>query len=146
MQPDHHLTRVEAASEVQQFLEDRLYEFNLAAVGKQDGELFAFVIRDKADAIVAGISGWTWARACEIQHLWVAAEWRGHGYGGNLLRAAEEAARSRGCQAILLTSYSFQAPGFYRKHGYEIAYRLDDFPPGHSYSMLVKKLPPGNST
>jgi predicted N-acetyltransferase YhbS len=56
------------------------------------------------------------------------------------LDAAEQEARVRGCQIIMLESYSFQAPGFYQKHGYELAYQLQDFPPGPQNNFLVKRL------
>ncbi len=123
-----------------EFLEDRLGEYNSLQTGQEDGELFAFLIRGEQREIVAGISGWTWARACEIRELWVHQAWRGQGYGRALLEAAEQQARDHGCQVILLSSFSFQAPGFYQKHGYELAWQLNDFPPGHEYCFLVKRL------
>jgi GNAT superfamily N-acetyltransferase len=123
-----------------QFLEDRLYEYNSQQTGRDDGQLFAFFIRDEKEQILAGLSGWTWADACEITALWVHPDWRGQGYGRQLLESAEQEARSHGCQAILLTSYNFQAPAFYQKCGYELALRLNDFPPGHAHCVLVKRL------
>jgi GNAT superfamily N-acetyltransferase len=123
-----------------QFLEDRLYEYNNQQTGRDDGQLFAFFIRDEKEQILAGISGWTWAEACEITSLWVHPDWRGRGYGRQLLESAEQEARSHGCQAILLTSYSFQAPAFYQKYGYDLAWQLNDFPPGHAHCVLVKRL------
>ncbi len=44
-------------SEELQFLEDRLYEFNAAKTGRDDGQLFAFFIRDEKQEIVAGLAG-----------------------------------------------------------------------------------------
>ena len=123
-----------------QFLEDRLYEYNVQQTGQADGQLFAAFIRDERGEIVAGISGWTWAQACEIQTLWVHADWRGQGLGRELLETAEQEARARGCMVILIASYSFQAPEFYQKYGYELAWRLADFPPGHQHCYLVKRL------
>jgi GNAT superfamily N-acetyltransferase len=67
--------------------------------------------------------------------------WRGQGYGQSLLEAAEEEARSRGCKVILISSYSFQAPAFYQKCGYELAWQLNDFPPGYQYCFLIKRFP-----
>lgn len=122
-----------------QFLEDRLYEHNAAKTGKDDGQLFSFLIHNDQHEIVAGLAGWTWASACEIQTLWVHPSCRGKGYGSRLLKAAEEKARSCGCQVILISSYSFQAPAFYQELGYELAWRLEDFPPGHQHCYLVKR-------
>ncbi len=140
MNPNHELTMGVPSSEERQFLEDRLYEFNSRQTGKEDGELFGVFIRDEGREILAGLSGWTWAEACEIREVWVQPEWRRQGYGRRLLEAAEREARSRGCKVILLSSYSFQAPAFYQKLGYELAWQLDDFPPGHRYCFLVKRL------
>ena len=56
------------------------------------------------------------------------------------MAAAEQEAQLRRCKIILLASYSFQAPGFYQKNGYELAWQLSDFPPGHQYHYLVKRL------
>lgn len=140
MHPNHVMTRCVPSTQELEFLEDRLYEFNAAQTGQDDGQLFAFLIRNEQQEIVAGISGWTWAQACEIRELWVHSTWRGQDYGSQLLQAAEQEARTRGCQLILLNSYSFQAPGFYQKFGYKLEWRLSDFPPGHQLCYLVKRL------
>jgi ribosomal protein S18 acetylase RimI-like enzyme len=134
------LTKVTPSSDELQFMEDRLYEHNSAKTGQSDGQLFGFFIRNEEQKIIAGLSGWTWAQACQIQTLWVDPALRGQGYGENLLQAAEAEARARGCKIIMLESYSFQAPAFYQKHGYELAYQLADFPPGHQNNFLIKRL------
>ena len=51
--------------------------------------------------------------------------------GSRLLAKAEEIARDRGCVGIRLDTMSFQAPGFYSRHGYTEFGRIDDCPPGH---------------
>lgn len=122
------------------FMDDRLYEHNSAQTGQDDGQLFGFFIRNEQQEIIAGLTGWTWARACEIRGLWVHPSLRGQGYGRDLLESAEQEARARGCKVIILDSYSFQAPGFYQKYGYELVYQLKDFPPGHQNNLLVKRL------
>jgi GNAT superfamily N-acetyltransferase len=126
-------------SEELQFLEDRIYEFNSAQTGQDDGELFAFFVRNDQQEIVAGISGWTWAHACEIRTLWIHPSWREQGHGRRLLESAEREARKRGCKVILIISYNFQAPAFYQKFGYKLAWQLDGFPPGHQNCYLVKR-------
>jgi GNAT superfamily N-acetyltransferase len=145
MNTNYDISRSTAPSTDQGFLEARLYEHNCAQTGQDDGQLFAFVVRNEQQDIVAGISGWTWAHACEIRDLWVHPSLRGQGYGERLLTSAEQEARLHGCKVILLASYSFQAPEFYQKHGYELAWQLNDFPPGHRYSYLVKRLPGAES-
>jgi len=136
---NHVLTKSVPSSEELQFLEDRLYEFNSVQTGQDDGQLLAYFIRNDQQEIVAGLSGWTWAHACEIRALWVHPSWRRQGYGRDLLEAAEQEAQDRGCKVILIGSYSFQAPAFYQKYGYELAWQLNDFPPGHQHFYLVKR-------
>jgi ribosomal protein S18 acetylase RimI-like enzyme len=53
---------------------------------------------------------------------------------------AEDEARSRGCHAVWLDSFSFQAPGFYRRLGFHEFGRLDDYPAGHARHFLWKPL------
>jgi GNAT superfamily N-acetyltransferase len=140
MSTNRVITKSIPSPEELQFLEDRLYEFNSAQTGRDDGQLFAFFVRNEQQEIVAGLSGWTWANVCEIQTLWVHQAQRGQGYGRSLLESAEQEAQVRGCRMILIGSYSFQAPAFYEKCGYKLAWQLNDFPPGHQHCYLVKQL------
>ena len=131
---------VEHQAEAIQFLDDKIYEFNAAAINKYDGNLFTKIIRDQDNNIIAGISGWTWAMVSEITLLWVKEEYRNNGLGKILLKAAEEEIIKKGCTTILLRSYSFQAPLFYEKNGYKTVYILDDFPNGYKHYNLVKRI------
>ncbi len=137
---DIKLQKVVPSADDIQFMEERVYEYNSAKTGQDDGQYFGFFVRNEKDEIVAGLTGWTWSAACQIQTLWVHPSLRGHGYGDKLLASAEEEARTRGCKIIMLESYSFQAPGFYQRNGYELAFRLEDFPPGHQNCLLIKRI------
>jgi GNAT superfamily N-acetyltransferase len=112
-------------------LEDRCYEFNSTATGITDGEWLAIFVRDDAGRIVAGICGNTWGGCLEIRQFWVEEARRKQGLGTSLLGAAEEEARRRGCRKILLTTFSFQAPAFYAKRGFEVVALVGDHPRGH---------------
>ena len=122
------------------FLAERIYEFNSEATGYFDAESFAATQRDQSGAIVAGISGHTWGGICFIDNLWVARDHRGAGLGAALLAAAEQNARARGCQLTLLSSHSFQSPGFYRRMGYEQRAVIADHPIGHADFLFAKRL------
>ncbi|WP_195176669.1 N-acetyltransferase [Mesorhizobium sp. INR15] len=80
---------------------------------------------------------------CEIKTLWIADSERGKGLGSRLLDAAEQEARRRGCHVIHLASFTFQAPDFYEKHGFERLAQFEDFPRGHANVLLMKILTPG---
>ena len=47
-------------------LEEVIYEFNLQATGISDGKLFASFLRDADNAVIGGVSGWTWGKTCLI--------------------------------------------------------------------------------
>jgi GNAT superfamily N-acetyltransferase len=123
-----------------QFLEDRINEFNFATVGVSDGRLLSIFVRNDAGQIVAGLYGWTWAGCCEVRFLWVEAGLRGQGYGTRLLQTAEREAQARGCDSIVLSTHSFQAPLFYQKQGYHIVGAFENYPRGYSQIFLQKHL------
>lgn len=122
------------------FLENRIIEYNYAAVGASDGRGLAAFVRDERGQIIAGISGYTWAGMAEIEFLWVDESLRGQGIGAQLLAAVEEEARRRGCALVITGTYSFQAPEFYQRNGYQVAGKIEDCPPGHSNYWLKKEL------
>ncbi len=92
-------------------------------------DLAAFA-RDAQGAVAGGAVGRTWGACCELLQLWVAPAHRGAGVGTRLLQAFEAAARERGCTVFYLTTLSFQAPDFYRRHGYEVLASIDGYPDG----------------
>ena len=130
----------EPAPDLVQYLEDQIYEFNARVTGIRDGEWLAIFVRDERDRIVAGICGNTWGGCLEIRQFWVEESRRKKGLGTRLLGAAEQEARRRGCTQILLMTFSFQAPVFYAKHGFEVVATVDDHPHGHRNLLLRKRL------
>ena len=122
-----------------QCLDERLYEYNAAQTGVDDGQWLAIFVRDAQHTICAGIKGWTWCGSGYISALWIEERLRGHGVGTQLLQAAEQAARARGCQSMMLDSYDFQAQGFYQKLGYEVFAVLEDHPRHHRNYYLRKR-------
>jgi len=127
------------ASEVEH-LEDRLYDHNRRAIGRDDGERFGFVALDTAGKQVGAIAGYTWAGMAEIKQLWVGEPHRRLGIGRQLLEASIAEAIERHCQCVWVLSYEFQAPGLYEKCGFERVAELKDWPPGHSHIVLRRSL------
>jgi GNAT superfamily N-acetyltransferase len=72
--------------------------------------------------------------------LWVHPDHRKDGWGGNILAAAEEEARQRGCDRARVSSFTFQAPGFYQKHGYAETGRTPGIPGGAEDVHMFKRL------
>ena len=123
-------------------LEGRIDAFNVAATGTDDGRYLTVILKRDDGTIYAGLHGHTWAGICEIKTLWIDESERGKGLGSRLLAAAEEEARRRGCRVIHLESFTFQAPDFYLRHGFEAFARLEDLPAGHANVFLLKRLTP----
>jgi ribosomal protein S18 acetylase RimI-like enzyme len=121
-------------------LEDGLYRYNVQQTGRDDGQWLAIFIRDADGTIVAGLNGWTWAGWLKVLNLWIHEDRRRRRLGRELLGAAEKEAVARGCTRATLDTFSFQAPGFYQKLGYEIAAIVEDFPAGHTQYTLTKRL------
>jgi ribosomal protein S18 acetylase RimI-like enzyme len=76
----------------------------------------------------------------EVDILWVQEGLRRHGYGRTLLRMAEAEAGTRGCSHVMLTTYSFQARGFYEREGYRVVGEMVDYPPEATYYWMRKDL------
>ena len=124
-----------------EFLERGLIDFNLDATGITDGEFLSILLKDAEDRLRGGAYGWVWGSCCYIRYLYIAEDLRGHGHGTQIMEAVEAEALAYGCAMIVLETHSFQAPGFYRKLGFEPIGRVDGYPRGHQYITLVKHLP-----
>ncbi len=72
--------------------------------------------------------------------LWVREDQRHVGWGGRLMRAAETEAIRRGCTDMIVSTYSFQAPGFYPRLGYRERARIQGVPGGHEDVCFHKRL------
>ena len=91
------------------------------------------------EKIVAGVAGETYAGWLFIRYLWVSESLRGRGIGRRLMAAAETRALDRGAHSAFVDTFSFQAPVFYRKLGYETFGELDWSPDFKRY-FLRKRL------
>jgi NAD(P)H-dependent FMN reductase/ribosomal protein S18 acetylase RimI-like enzyme len=129
----------EAAHEDLQFLEEHINEFNFATTGIRDARGLIILLRGADRTIHAGLSGHTWGGVAEIRFLWVDEARRHTGIGSRLLRAAEHEARARGCRKMVLSTHSFQAPGFYGKHDFVVTGEFSEYPRGHR-SMFLEKI------
>jgi N-acetylglutamate synthase-like GNAT family acetyltransferase len=101
----------------------------------------AFFLRDENGRIVGGVDGnYGTFRWLYVNALWVRDDLRGRGYGTELMDRIETKAIKHGCKNAFLNTMSFQAPEFYKKHGYKVFAELEDFPGEHSRIFLRKKL------
>jgi len=121
-------------------LEREIDAFNVEATGLRDGRNLATFVHGESGELRAGLAGHTWGGCAEVRFLWVREAERRTGLGSRLLRAAEEEASARGCTRIVLSTHSFQAPEFYRRHGYTEVGRVEGYPRGHAQIYLAKRL------
>lgn len=91
------------------------------------------------DAIIGGLWGVSHWRWLFLDLLFVPEAYRGRGLGTELLKRAEVQAMERGCVGVWLLSFSFQAPRFYLRHGYEGFGGIEGYPPGHGCAYCLKR-------
>jgi GNAT superfamily N-acetyltransferase len=121
-------------------ISEGLGEYNNSTVPGGDWKPLWIVGRDGAGSVQAGLRGVTEFDWLFVIWLWVAEPFRRQGVGSRLLSGAEAIARERRCSSCYLDTFSFQAPEFYERHGYEEFGRLEDFPPGHARIWFSKTL------
>jgi len=117
-----------------------LHQYNVQKAGKPQGQQICFLLLSPEQELVGGLIGethWGWFY---INLLFVKEELRGCGYGHQLLIQAEEEAKKSGATKAYLDTFGFQAPEFYKQHGYQVFGELKDFPPGHTRYYMTKEL------
>lgn len=98
-----------------------LIKYDLARIEDKNPKELGIYLRDKQGKILAGIIG-------ETHGKWLMIELRGQCVGSQILEKAESTAKERGCRFVFLDTFSFQASGFYKKHGYQEAFILNEYP------------------
>ncbi|WP_175986844.1 GNAT family N-acetyltransferase [Bacillus sp. Marseille-Q1617] len=125
------------------YIRKKLIEYNMSAINeevKTPLEKVSFVLRNDQDEIVGGVVGETFWHHLHIDFLWVAEEYRKEGYGVQLIERIEGYAKERGCYLVILNTFSFQAPDFYKKMGYREFGMLKDFPKGARQHFMEKRI------
>ncbi|PON19260.1 GNAT family N-acetyltransferase [Candidatus Entotheonella serta] len=106
-----------------------LRAYNLSHTGDMAFETVGILLRDPVtEEVVGGLYGKISYGWLFIELLSVPDQLRTQGTGSRLMRAAEELARQHGCTGIWLDTFSFQAPGFYRKLGFTEFGHIADYP------------------
>ena len=121
----------------------RLYRFNVGAVGKSASEPFVLTIKAPGSGeILGGLVAVSYWGSFFISDVVVPETARGQSLGTELMRQAEQEARSRGCRhAMWLTTYAFQgARPFYEHLGFEVFGRLDGLEPFFQQYFMKKSL------
>jgi ribosomal protein S18 acetylase RimI-like enzyme len=104
------------------------------------GERIGLVVHDDGGSMVGGIACRTFYNSAVIDQIWIEEQHRGKGYGRGLVTEVEKQAKELGCVSIQTSSYSFQAPEFYQKLGYEVFGVFEGYPKGIKKYYLGKYL------
>ncbi|WP_040948895.1 GNAT family N-acetyltransferase [Gorillibacterium massiliense] len=91
------------------------------------------------DEVMGGVTATISWRKMYVNFLWVHESLRGQDKGSELLAKAEEVAREHKCRYVTLDTFSFQAPGFYKKMGYTVYGVLEDSPYDGATQYFLKK-------
>lgn len=138
---DHQIVQVDQPDQIPwMIIGGGINEYNAEQAGDDNSQRVCFVLQSPDEEIVGGVIGvvhWDWF---SLDLMWMGEEFRGRGYGRRLLAMAEEKARKHGAKHVHLDTFSFQAPDFYKKYGYELFGELQDFPAGHQRYYMRKDL------
>ena len=103
-------------------------EYNRSNRESSKSELLNIYMEDEQGNILAGMVAETFGNWLEIEYLYVRDDLRGKGIGSKILEKAEKESKSRGCKYSFVNIFNFQAPNFYKKHGYKEVFTLKEYP------------------
>jgi GNAT superfamily N-acetyltransferase len=124
-----------------EFIDEGLGTFNAPFLDDPSYDYFGVFVRDDRQAIRAGLIAHCYAGWLFIALLWVEEPLRRGGIGRHLIAEAERRALACGCHSAWVDTFSFQAPEFYKKQGYQEFAQLP-YPPTHTRIFLRKSLVP----
>jgi GNAT superfamily N-acetyltransferase len=129
-----------APDHLKQIVQEGLGLYDVAVTGLAEYYPASIFLKNEHAEVLGGVLGHIWGQWLHVTFLWVAECVRQQGYRTQLLRAAEDYARHRGCHNARLETFSFQARPSDEQLGYGVFAALDDFPPGHTKYLLRKRL------
>jgi GNAT superfamily N-acetyltransferase len=123
------------------FIDDALTHYNNDMLGGPSGRKRLFIpLYDPSGELDGGLVGHTGRQWLYVAMLFVPERLRGQGVASQLLTAAEDEARERGCKASFLDTINPVARSLYQKHGYTVIGALEDFVEGYSVTWMTKML------
>jgi GNAT superfamily N-acetyltransferase len=126
------------SEEVRQAILAPLREYNQSRTGPYESEGLAIEIRDEQGSIIGGLWGGSNFGWLFVQLLVVPEALRGQGVGRELMSLAEAEAIRRGCSAVWLDTFEFQAKSFYERLGYKCFGQLENYPKGFARFFMQK--------
>lgn len=121
-------------------IHEMLKEYNLRHREASQNVPIGVFFENENGRKLAGLTGETFGNWLCIKFLFVSEQLRGQGIGSELLETAESEAMLRGCRYAFVDTFSFQAPAFYKKHGYREVFTLEEYPYTGKRHYYTKKL------
>lgn len=121
-------------------VDDGIGRYNDGAAPLHEVQPLACVARLPDGRVAGGAVGRRWGTCCELQQLWVDEGARRRGIGTRLMQAFEAHAAARGCTAVYLETFDFQAPGFYQRLGYRTEHVRGGYPHAIVRHHMVRHL------
>jgi len=116
-----------------------LADFNAEQAGYRDWRSLAVLARDPATGqTIGGILGRTTLGLLFVDLVYLPPALRGQDLGRRMMGMVEQEAVRRGCRSGALITISFQAPGFYERHGWREFGRVPCDPPG-TFRVFMSK-------
>jgi GNAT superfamily N-acetyltransferase len=129
------------SDEALRVIEEGLDDYNAERAGYRDWRPLAIIAREPgSERIAGGLLGRTSLGLFFINLVFLPKELRSGGLGTTILSMAEEEAARRGCHSAVLYTISFQAPGFYERHGWREMGRIPCDPAGTFRIFMTKAL------
>ncbi len=135
---EYQVTETPSVSDDQQVI-DKVRE-HLSQFVERDVRPLSVYLRNGDGKMVGGLTAKTYWNWLHVEFLWVDAAMRETGLGTKILSLAEEEAVNRGCNAVMLDTFSFQARGFYEKLGYRVFGQLEGYSGKHQRFYMSKPL------
>jgi ribosomal protein S18 acetylase RimI-like enzyme len=136
---DPVLTLSDAPDQALRDLCREIFMLDAAAKGVPHDFLPLTIRVEQDGALLGGLVGRTLRGWLLVDNLAIHSSAQSQGLGSRLLRMAEEEAARRGCMGSFLNTDGFQAPAFYRRHGYSEFGRLEQDDPRLTRIWFAKR-------
>lgn len=120
-------------------LRNGILDFNAKYLHEKASQFSIFAQNNKNE-IIGGATIWEHSDAFYIDILWVEENYREQGVGSRLLNELFNQATIKNVKKIFVDTYEFQAVDFYKKQGFFVIGRLEDYLLGHDRIYLRKNL------
>jgi GNAT superfamily N-acetyltransferase len=118
-----------------------LADYNAQKTGYRDWRPVAALMRDPdTGETLGGMIGKTSYGLLFIDLVCLPESARGLDIGSRLLAMMEQEGIARGCRSAFLFTITWQAPGFYERHGWTEFGRIACDPPGQARVFMTKTL------